>query len=126
MFHRMLKGALTRQKGKLLMIAFAMALGVSLATAMLNVMMDVGDKVNQELRTYGANLTVVPRGASLINELYETEQATSPQKYLAEADLPKMKMIFWAFNIVDFAPFLEMKASVGENSITLVGTWFDR
>jgi putative ABC transport system permease protein len=111
------------------MVAFAMALGVSLATAMLNVMMDVGDKVSQELRTYGANLTVVPRGASIVGELYESEDdrdAAAPQKYLDEADLPKMKMIFWAFNLVDFAPFLEMRAMVGEHPIALVGTWFDR
>lgn len=132
MFGRMLRGALTRQKGKLLMVAFAMALGVSLATAMLNVMMDVGDKVNQELRTYGANLTVVPRGASLVNELYDLEDeraeagASIPQKYLAEDDLPKMKMIFWAFNIVDFAPFLEMRATSAGRAVTLVGTWFDK
>jgi putative ABC transport system permease protein len=122
------------------MIAFTMALGVSLATAMLNVMMDVGDKVNQELKTYGANLTVVPRGMSLMSELYEfedededapEEERTSEnrqdrQKYLAEDDLPKMKMIFWAFNIVDFAPFLEMTAEVGGQQVLLVGTWFDK
>ena len=34
------------------MIAFTVALGVSLATAMMNVMLGVGDKVNKELKTY--------------------------------------------------------------------------
>jgi putative ABC transport system permease protein len=137
MFYQMLKGALMRQKGKLSMIAFTMALGVSLATAMLGVMMDVGDKVNQELKTYGANLTVVPRGTSLLSELYELEaengekdaadsSAANAQKYLAEDELVKMKMIFWAFNIVDFAPFLETAAVVEGQPVTLVGTWFDK
>ena len=40
----------------MLLIAFTIALGASLATGMLNVMMDVGDKVNQELKNYGANI----------------------------------------------------------------------
>jgi putative ABC transport system permease protein len=127
----MLKGALTRQRGKLAMIALSMALGVSLATAMLNVMMDVGDKVNQELKTYGANLSVVPRGASLLGDLYGVDEGSGvSDKYLSEEDLPKMKSIFWAFNIVDFAPYLEMQASVAGASsakrANVVGTWFDK
>ena len=47
----MIRGAFVRQWKKMLMIALTIALGASLATAMLNVMMDVEDKVNQELKT---------------------------------------------------------------------------
>ncbi|MDR1885048.1 MAG: ABC transporter permease [Synergistaceae bacterium] len=131
MFRRMLMGALIRQRGKLVMIALTMALGVSLATAMLNVMMDVGDKVNQELKTYGANLSVVPRGASILGDLYGVEEGLGvSDKYLAEDELPRMKTIFWAFNIVDFAPYLETRASVASGSeraeAEVVGTWFDK
>jgi putative ABC transport system permease protein len=127
----MLKGALTRQRGKMFMIAVAMALGVSLATAMLGVMLDVGDKVNQELKTYGANLSVVPREASILGDLYGVEGGSGvSDKYLAEGELPKMKTIFWAFNILDFAPYLEMQASIAGASsptqATVVGTWFDK
>ena len=131
MFGRMLLGALTRQKSKLAMIAITMALGVSLATALVSVMMDVGDKVNQELKTYGANLSVVPRGASILGDLYGVDEGSGvSDKYLAEDDLPKMKTIFWAFNIVDFAPYLETQATVEGASAsapcTIVGTWFDK
>lgn len=62
MFLRMLKNALFRQKKKGVMIALTMTLGVSLATAMLNVVMDVQHKINQELKTYGANINVLPKG----------------------------------------------------------------
>ena len=48
MFWRIVKGALFRQKGKMALIAFTVALGASLATSMLNTMLGVGDKVNQE------------------------------------------------------------------------------
>ena len=50
MFFRMILGAFTRQKKKMLMISLTIALGASLATAMLNVMLDVGDKINAELK----------------------------------------------------------------------------
>ena len=50
MFWQMVKGALIRQRNRFALIALTVALGVSLATAMLNVMFDVGDKVNQELK----------------------------------------------------------------------------
>ena len=59
----MVKGAILRQGRQLLFVALTVALGISLATAMLNVMFDVGEKVNQELKAFGANIT--PLGISL-------------------------------------------------------------
>ena len=52
----MVKGAILRQGRQLLFVALTVALGISLATAMLNVMFDVGEKVNQELKAFGANI----------------------------------------------------------------------
>ncbi|MDR0826675.1 MAG: ABC transporter permease [Desulfovibrio sp.] len=127
MFLRMVLGALTRQKKKLLMMACAMALGISLATAMLNVMLDVGDKINQELKTYGANIIVTPRGASFLADLYGVEDGAGvSDKYLSEAELPNLKTIFWAFNIVDFTPYLDASVSVNghEEKVPLLGAWF--
>ncbi|MDR2574670.1 MAG: ABC transporter permease [Desulfovibrio sp.] len=130
MFWKIIFGALTRQKSKLALIAFTVALGVSLATAMLNVMFDVGDKVNQELKTYGANLNVVPKGLSILGEMYALdpaeEVAKRPEQHLREEDLVKIKMIFWAYNIVDFAPYLETKVMLGGQAVTMMGTWFDK
>ncbi|MDR2850539.1 MAG: ABC transporter permease [Desulfovibrio sp.] len=127
MFLRMVIGAVTRQKRKLLMMAGTMALGISLATAMLNVMLDVGDKINQELKTYGANIMVTPRGASFLGDLYGIEEGAGvSNRYLAEDELPKMKTIFWAFNIVDFTPWLDARVSVNgsEAGVPILGAWF--
>ena len=44
MFWRMIWRTLVRQKSKMLMIAFTVILGVSLSTAMMNVMLGVGDR----------------------------------------------------------------------------------
>jgi putative ABC transport system permease protein len=136
----MIRGALFRQWKKMLMVAFTIALGSSLATAMLNVMLDVGDKVNQELKAYGANINVMPRGASLLDDLYGVSEGSGvSDKYLNEAELGNIKTIFWAFNIVDFTPYLNARVQLlpaGETSeslvpsggpeLKLVGTWFDR
>ncbi len=125
MFGRMIRGTLFRQWKKMLMIAFTIALGASLASAMLSVMLDVGDKVNQELKTYGANITVVPKDASVLNDLYEVEGGSSGI-YLREDELGKIKTIFWAFNIVDYAPFINVDAQLDDGSdVTVVGSWFN-
>jgi putative ABC transport system permease protein len=124
----------------MLMVAFTIALGSSLATAMLNVMLDVGDKVNQELKTYGANINVMPRGASLLDDLYGVSEGSGvSDKYLSEAELGKIKTIFWAFNIVDFTPYLNTRVTwaaplaaplarqdMAGQELRLVGTWFSR
>lgn len=111
------------------MIAFTIALGVSLATAMLNVMLGVGDKVNKELKTYGANINVVSKDASLISDLYEMENKDTNKnenKYLKEEDLPKIKQIFWGFSIVDFTPYLEKTVTVDNQKVKFIGTWFNK
>ena len=127
MFLRMVRGAFTRQLGKMLMIALTIALGASLATAMLNVMLDVGDKVNQELKTYGANITVVPKASSVLNNLYEVEGGEAAQAaFLREDELGNIKTIFWAFNILDFAPFLDTDVSLADGTeVNMVGTWYN-
>ena len=128
MFFRMVIQALVRQWKKMIMIAFTIALGASLATAMLNVMFDVGDKVNQELKTYGANIRVIPQTASILSDLYGVEGAQT--QYLKEDELGKIKTIFWSFNIVDFAPYLEGNAVLKSGGKTLsentnvTGTWY--
>ena len=125
MFGRMIRGTLFRQWKKMLMIAFTIALGASLASAMLSVMLDVGDKVNQELKTFGANIKVVPKQTSVLSDLYEVDGG-SAGVYLKEDELGKVKTIFWAFNIVDYAPFVNVEAETADDTeVTVVGTWFN-
>ena len=126
MFFRMIFGTLFRQWKKMLMIAFTIALGASLATAMLSVMLDVGDKVNQELKTYGANITVVPKENSVLSSLYEVEGEGGTGAYLREDELGNIKTIFWAFNIIDYAPFINASVKLDDGTeVSAVGTWFN-
>ena len=109
------------------MIAVTIALGASLATAMLNIMLDVGDKVNQELKAYGANITVVPKENSLLTDLYALDgQEETAAAHLKEDDLGKIKTIFWGFNILDFTPFVNTTVVLDdETEVKLTGTWFN-
>lgn len=126
MFIRMIAKAFLRQWKKMAMIAFTIALGASLATAMLSVMLDVGDKVNQELKAYGANINVVPKDASVITSLYDVGDENISGAYLREDELGKIKTIFWAFNIADYAPFVTARASFDNgNTVNVKGTWFN-
>ena len=128
MLFRMIRGALFRQKGKMLLIAFTVALGASLATGMLNVMLDVGDKVNQELKTYGANIVVKPKSSSLLNDIYSVNGESGGElgtAYLAEDELGKIKTIFWTYNITDFAPFLKTTVTLNAAQVPLTGSWYN-
>lgn len=109
------------------MIAFTIALGTSLSTAMLNTMFGVGDKVNMELKAYGANINVLPRDASLLDDIYGFRaDEGKAQKYIKEEELPLVKTIFWAFNIVDYTPYFTADVSTEDGThAKVVGTWFD-
>lgn len=126
MFFRMIRGSIFRQKRKMFMIAITIALGTSLAASMLNTMLGVGDKVNRELKTYGANINVLPKEASMLDDLYGMEESENTVKsYLKEDELGKLKTIFWAYNIVDYTPYFNVKAKMDrEEKVKLVGTWF--
>ena len=121
----MIMKTLIRQKSKMFMIAFTIILGVSLSTAMMNVMLGVGDKVNRELKVYGANITVRHKEAALMSDLYGlTEGQGVNDKFLYEEDILKLKSIFWGFNILDFAPMLEGHAVLNDGAdVSLFGTW---
>ncbi len=123
-FWRMIGRALRRQVSKRLMIAVTILLGSSLTTSMFAVMLDVSDKVQAELGSFGANIQVLPKGASIVSDMYEVDSSASTGS-LREDELPNLKTIFWAYNIEDFAPFLNVTATSDGADVPVVGTWFD-
>lgn len=124
MFLTMLSRSLVRGWRKKALAVLTVALGTSLAVATLNIAMDVGDKVNRELKSYGANILVTPQVENM--RLEGTEyNPLAEQSFLPEADLPKLKMIFWKHNILGFAPYLNAAGEVsGGSRVEIVGTWF--
>jgi putative ABC transport system permease protein len=128
MFLRLLYESFRRQKRRKLLAGVAIMLGVGVATAMIAVATDIGDKISRELRTYGANLIVTPQEDTLDVEIGGVNlKPPSDGAYLNEADLPKIKGMFWRNNIVGFAPMLPVGVAVAdEKNLTLLGTYFAR
>ena len=126
MFLRLLYESFRRQKRRKLLAGVAIMLGVGVATAMIAVATDIGDKISRELRTYGANLIVTPQEDTLDVEIGGVNlKPPSDGAYLDEADLPKIKGMFWRNNIVGFAPMLPVSVSLGDGkNLTLLGTYF--
>lgn len=167
---RMVARSLARQIKKRVLIAIVVCLSACVSVAMLSVVYDVGDKINAELSSYGSNIIVQPKSNAVVNDLYasrtksaysnsqssqssqtsqtladaESQESTA---FLKESDAAKIKMIFWAFNITNFAPkltiYANLKANLKANSSTesansanstnsansvvpIVGTWFNR
>jgi putative ABC transport system permease protein len=129
MFVRLVYESFRRQKRRKLLAGAAIALGVTVATAMIAVATDVGDKINRELRTIGANLVVSPQEDSLDVEIGGVNlRPPTDGAFLNEADLPKIKGIFWHNNITGFAPMLPVNVAVEhdgrQQEVTLIGTYF--
>jgi putative ABC transport system permease protein len=131
MFGRLVYESFRRQKRRKLLAGVAVILGVAVATAMIAVATDIGDKISRELRTYGANLIVTPQEDTLDIQIGGVDlKPPSDGAYLNEADLPKIKGMFWRNNIVGFAPMLPVNVSVNDNTdaknVTLLGTYFSK
>ena len=125
MFLRMVYQSFLRQRRRKLLAGVAITLGVSVATAMIAVATDIGDKINRELRTYGANLVVTSDEETLDVEIGGVNlKPAGDTAYLNEADLPKIKGTFWRHNIVGFAPILPVSATLNGEPVQLLGTYF--
>jgi len=130
MFGRLVYESFRRQKRRKLLAGVAITLGVGVATAMISVATDIGDKISRELRTYGANLVVTPQEDTLDVQIGGVDlKPPSDGAYLNEADLPKIRGTFWHHNIVGFAPMLPVSVSVNDapaKDLTLLGTYFSK
>jgi len=127
MFVRLVYESFRRQKRRKALAGVAIVLGVGVATAMIAVATDVGDKMSRELRTYGANLLVTPQEDSLDLQIGGVDlKPPSDGAYLNEADLPKIRGTFWHHNIVGFSPMLPVNVDVDGKKLTLVGTYFSK
>ena len=137
-FLKMISRSFSRQFKRRLLIAVTVCLSATVSVAMLGVVFDVGDKLNAELSTYGSNIVVQPKSDAVVSDLYNTgdsagsasgsssgsdggstsdgsaaADSADPTAFLKESDAQKIKTIFWAFNITNFAPELNIHADAG-------------
>jgi putative ABC transport system permease protein len=134
MFLRVLGDALSRQKRRKGIVLVAIALGTAAASAPADIALDVGDRMSRELKSFGANLVVVPRGGGSEPVRIGGTDFSSLRvpAYLAAADVLRVKDNFWKNNILAFAPILDAPAAVRRDDAgaprpaLLRGAWLER
>jgi putative ABC transport system permease protein len=131
MFLRILAKSISKRKGKIAIAVIAVMMGASVTTALLTVSLDVNEKMNYEFRKFGANLILLPQSDTISVGIGQFGfGAVTEQKYINQSDLYKIKTIYWAKNVLGYAPFLYQAVTLeneNETSVAiLTGTWFEK
>lgn len=117
MLLRILKNSLLKRPKTVALTLLSITLGASVATAFLGLSGEISHKMALELRKYGANILVEPATADLAGG-----------GHLREEDLPRIKTVFWKYNITGFAPYLhgtaQLSGPAGVVRGVVTGTWF--
>ena len=131
MFLRIVSESFTRKPRRKVLTAAALALGMAIATATLEVALDVGDRLAREFRSLGANLLVTPASDTLPLEIGGVDyRPVDAGAYLPAGDLGKLKTIFWRDNVMGFTPFLDVPVTIASGGSQansdeeLIGTWY--
>src|SRR3972149_910118 len=69
MFFLMLRQSFLRGWRRKALATATIVLAASLITALMNISIDVGDKMAKELKSYGANINIVPKSESISLEI---------------------------------------------------------
>jgi putative ABC transport system permease protein len=132
MFARLVGESFARNPRRKILTAAALVAGIAVATATLTVALEVGDRLAREFRSLGANLVVTPQSDTLPVEIGGVDyRPVDEGAYIREADLGKLKTIFWRHNILGFTPFLDVPAEIVPQNdtkpfaATLIGTWYE-
>jgi putative ABC transport system permease protein len=132
MFARLVGESFIRNPRRKVLTAAALVVGMAVATATLTIALEVGDRLAQEFRSLGANLVVTPQSDTLPVEIGGVDyRPVNEGAYLKEADLGKLKTIFWRHHILGFTPFLDVPVSLAAPDgkslarATLIGTWYE-
>jgi putative ABC transport system permease protein len=127
MIFRIVLESLARRRRRKLLSVFAVTLGVAVTAAVATLSLDVGDKVSRELRSFGANLSVTPAADGLPVAVGGIDyRPAGAGAFLPESALVNLKRIFWRNNIVAFAPFLYVPATVEGQPVVVIGSWFEK
>jgi putative ABC transport system permease protein len=112
-----LQRSFINQKKAMAVMIVAVAVGTAIAASLLALAFDISSKVSKELRSFGANIIVQPKVTGLAG-------VSGQKRYLREADIVKVKTIFWRHNIMGVAPQLLVRDDALK--ATVLGTWYQR
>lgn len=117
MLFRILKNSFLKRPKALFLVFLSITMGAAVATAFLGIAGEVSHKMALELRSYGANILIEPAVAE-------------GGSFLQEEDLPKIKTVFWKYNVTGFTPYLfgmaEFSSAGKKERGIIAGTWFEK
>jgi putative ABC transport system permease protein len=117
MLFRILKNSFLKRPKAVFLVFLSITMGAAVATAFLGIAGEVSHKMALELRSYGANILLEPA-------------AVDGGGFLREEDLPKIKTVFWKYNITGFTPYLfgvaEFSSGGKKEKGIVSGTWFNK
>src|ERR1700691_1293100 len=133
MFARLVGESFVRNPRRKVLTAAALVLGMAVARVTFSIALEVGDRMAREFRSLGANLIVTPLSDTLPLEIGGVDyRPVDEGAYLSEADLGKLRTIFWRHNILGFTPFLDSPVDISyvtkslvSVSVPLIGTWYE-
>jgi putative ABC transport system permease protein len=127
MLRRIIGHSITRRRRRKLLSFVAISLGIAAVTTVATIAVDVGDRINHELQSVGANIVVTPAADSFPISIGNVDfRPAGSGAYLPESALPRIKSIFWRNSIIAFAPFVYAPARSGGTRFVLIGTWFSK
>ena len=125
MLFRILTRSLSRRRSRKLLAVLTIWVGMSLVVALLTLNLDVRDKMNRELSSFGANIRVEPSAAAVPVRVGGYELAPhAEQVYLEEGQVKNLKTIFWRNNILGVVPRLWVQARADGREVPLLGVRF--
>jgi putative ABC transport system permease protein len=129
MFARIIFESMARNPRRKLLASAVLILATAVAAATLTVALDEGNRLAREFRSFGANILVTPQADTVPLQIGGLDtRPVSAGSYLPEADLGKLKTIFWRNNVEGFTPFFEVPVTIESSQVpeetTLVGTWY--
>ncbi|BCS52110.1 ABC transporter permease [Geobacter sp. SVR] len=117
MLLRILKNSFLKRPKAVFLVLLSITMGAAVATAFLGIAGEVSHKMALELRSYGANILLEPAAADGGGSL-------------REGDLPKIKTVFWKYNITGFTPYLfgvvDLSSDQKHERGVISGTWFSK
>ncbi|HVC00043.1 MAG TPA: ABC transporter permease [Candidatus Dormibacteraeota bacterium] len=129
MFFRIILESVVRNPRRKILASAVLILASAVAAAALTVALDEGTRLAQQFESFGANIEVTPQADTVPLEIggLDTRPVTQGA-YLKQANLGRLKRIFWRNNIKGFAPYLEVPVTIegssGPVATTLVGSWY--
>ena len=100
----------------------AVTLATCLATFLLNWSFNLGDKIQRDLRAFGANILITPGGEMLPFSIGDGEYGSlASDAYLKLSEMEELNSIFWRNQILSMAPLLPQSIRIEGDLVTLVG-----